>query len=69
MMRKWSVLLAILISAALFCACGTQSRQPAKVDDAVMNQESELPDEDELTPSAVKFYQLTKTMLLSISPL
>ena len=51
-MRKWSVLLAILISATLFCACGAQSRQPAKADDAVMNQESELPEEEEMLLAA-----------------
>lgn len=67
-MRKWSVLLAILISATLFCACGAQSRQPAKADDAVMNQESELPEEDELSDEEQPL--LTKEeMLLAASPM
>ena len=67
-MRKWSVLLAILISATLFCACGAQSRQPAKADDAVMNQESELPEEDELSDEEQPL-PTKDEMLLAASPM
>lgn len=67
-MRKWSVLLAILISATLFCACGAQSRQPAKADDAVMNQESELPEEDELSDEEQPL-PTKEEMLLAASPM
>lgn len=67
-MRKWSILLAILISATLFCACGTQSRQPAKADDAVMNQESELPEEDELSDEEQPL-PTKEEMLLAASPM
>ena len=67
-MRKWSVLLAILISATLFCACGAQSRQPAKADDAVMNQESELPEEDELSDEEQPL-PTKEEILLAASPM